>query len=235
MNSYQLMRGLYFSSLIIATNAFGPISLSNGLHKMGGIRLESAVRSAAPPAATSDLEPIPTNWDTQILSKLSSVIDPDLEMDIVSLGFVKNLSIDEETRQVSFDVELTTPACPIKDEFKFQCEDIVNGLEWTGGDAKVSMTAADPARIGAAPGVPYGMSQVKAIIAVSSCKGGVGKSTTAVNLAYSLKKLGAEVGIFDADIYGPSLPTMVTPDSDAVLFVGRQIKTLERDGVKLMR
>lgn len=178
---------------------------------------------------------LPNNWETQILSKLSSVIDPDLERDIVSLGFIQNLILDDESRQVSFDVELTTPACPIKEEFKIQCENLINSIEWTNGRAEVTMTAPDPSRIGATPGVPFGLSQVKAIIAVSSCKGGVGKSTTAVNLAFSLKKLGAEVGIFDADIYGPSLPTMVTPDNDVVEFVGRQIKTLERDGVKLMR
>lgn len=182
-----------------------------------------------------DFEPLPNNWSTQVLSKLSSVIDPDLERDIVSLGFIQNLELDEETRQLSFDVQLTTPACPIKDEFKSKCEDLINSLNWSNGKAKVTMTAPDPARIGASPNTPFGLSQVKAIIAVSSCKGGVGKSTTAVNLAYSLKKLGAEVGIFDADIYGPSLPTMVTPDNDAVEFIGRQIKTLERNGVKLMR
>lgn len=182
----------------------------------------------------SDLEPVPNNWETQVLSKLSSIVDPDLERDIVSLGFIQNLKLNEETRQVSFDVQLTTPACPIKEQFKLQCEELVNSLNWSNGKAAVTMTAPDPARIGALPNAPFGLSQVKAIIAVSSCKGGVGKSTTAVNLAYSLKKLGAEVGIFDADIYGPSLPTMVTPDSDAVEFVGRQIKTLERGGVKLM-
>ena len=222
---------VYFAALFSATHAFAPSSILNHGAKQG-IRFDSATKST--PSLT-DLEPIPENWDTKILSKLSSVIDPDLERDIVSLGFVKNLAFDEESRQISFDVELTTPAHPIKDEFKFQCEEIVNSLGWTDGEANVSMTSADPARIGAAPGVPYGLSQVKAIIAVSSCKGGVGKSTTAVNLAYSLKKLGAAVGIFDADIYGPSLPTMVTPDTDAVEFVGRQIKTLERDGVQLMR
>lgn len=168
-----------------------------------------------------------------VLDALRHIIDPDLGQDIVSLGFIKDLAIDEQGR-VSFKVELTTPACPVKERFKQECEEAIRALPWVT-DVSVTMTA----RARAAAQNPLlakarGLERVRHIVAVSSCKGGVGKSTTAVNLAYSLQGLGANVGLFDADVYGPSLPTLVSPKERDLYMQNDLIEPLVYEGVRLM-
>lgn len=171
-----------------------------------------------------------------LLDVLSEIIDPDLHQSIVSLGFIKDIEFTPVSGlpvlcDVSFKVELTTPACPIKEVFQSDCKRLAEGIEWVG-KAIVTMTASPPSANVATPTGVF--DYVNAIVAVASCKGGVGKSTTAVNMAFSLAAQGARVGIMDADIYGPSLPTLVEPDDRAVQFSGGRIQPLTCGGVKLM-
>ncbi|MFT5128547.1 MAG: Mrp family chromosome partitioning ATPase/DUF971 family protein [Rhodothermales bacterium] len=168
--------------------------------------------------------------EAAVLDSMRGIIDPDLGKDIVSLGFIKDLSIDDGA--VSFAVELTTPACPVKEQFKQACEAAVSALP---GVSAVSVTMTAQARKASPGHANTGLSKVKHIIAVGSCKGGVGKSTVAVNLAFAIAASGAKVGIFDADIYGPSLTTMVKTKMEG-LYLGddKLIVPAEYEGVKLM-
>ena len=141
-----------------------------------------------------------------VLTVLSAIKDPDLGRDVVSLGMIKDVAITDGGR-VSFTFELTTPACPVRDRFQSLARDLVAGIPGvTAVDLKMTanVRAAFNGR-GHDPAIPG----VKHVIAVGSGKGGVGKSTIAVNLAASLQLSGARVGLLDADIYGPSVPGML--------------------------
>ena len=169
--------------------------------------------------------------DAEVLEQLRDVIDPDLGKDIVTLGFIKNLEISD-AGAVTFVLELTTPACPVKEKFKSDCETRIKRLPWVTSVALTMSARKGGANALASSG--KGLQQVKAIIAVASCKGGVGKSTVAVNLAYSLALAGGKVGIFDADVYGPSLPTMVSTEFSGLYQREGLIIPLMYKGVKLM-
>src|SRR5215213_7765355 len=139
-----------------------------------------------------------------VLDQLKNIIDPDLRKDIVSLGFVKDLTINGG--DVSFRIVLTTPACPVKESFETEAKELVGAIAGVR-NVKVIMDAEVPKGRGIAGNMA--LPNVKNIIAVSSGKGGVGKSTVAVNLAVSLALDGAKVGLMDADVYGPNVPLML--------------------------
>lgn len=163
----------------------------------------------------------------QILSALSTVMDPDLNQDLVSLGMIENLQVEDS--KVSFDVILTTPACPLRQKIERDARDAVSKVEGVT-DIKVNMGS----RVRSANPVKIDANQFGHVVAVGSGKGGVGKSTIAVALATSLAQDGARVGLLDADIYGPNIPRMVGLDSLPVTPEGQKIRTAEVNGIKVL-
>jgi len=164
-----------------------------------------------------------------VLDALKVVKDPDLHRDIVTLGFIKNLHIDRD--QVSFTVELTTPACPVKDQMRDQARAAVLQLPGVAG-VDVQMTARVREAVGG-DGTRSQIPGVKNVIAVGAGKGGVGKTTVAVNLAIALAKCGGRVGLIDADIYGPNVPIMLGMKTQLITD-GQKIVPAEKYGLQVI-
>jgi ATP-binding protein involved in chromosome partitioning len=167
--------------------------------------------------------------ESDVLGALRPIMDPDFNKSIVELGFIKELRIDGS--KVSFSIELTTPACPVKAEFERAARERVLALEGVS-EVEVTMTANTRGRDFGATSSDV-LPGVKNTIAVASGKGGVGKSTTAINLALALRDSGASVGILDADVYGPSLP-LLTGARGRPEVRGKQIVPHVAHGMKVM-
>jgi ATP-binding protein involved in chromosome partitioning len=166
---------------------------------------------------------------TRVLEALKVVRDPDLNRDIVSLGFIKNMSIDGG--RVAFTIELTTPACPVKDQMRDQARAAVMQVPGVSS-VEVAMSARVREAVGG-DGARQSIPGVKNIIAVGAGKGGVGKTTVAVNLALALVKCGGKVGLIDADIYGPNVPIMLGMKTDLTTD-GQKIVPAEKYGLQVI-
>jgi ATP-binding protein involved in chromosome partitioning len=164
-----------------------------------------------------------------VLNALRAVVDPDIRRDIVTLGFVKDLTI--ESGRVAFTIELTTPACPVKEQLREQATTVVRAV---AGVSQVDVQMTAKVRSASAPetGRPP-LPGVKNVLAVGAGKGGVGKTTVAVNLALALAKCGSRVGLLDGDIYGPNIPLMLGINTQLTTD-GKQIVPAEKYGVQVV-
>jgi len=158
----------------------------------------------------------------QVLEKLSTVIDPDLKKDIVSMGMIKDLELNDGN--LKFTLELTTPACPFNAEIE---EDVRKAIGEISELKNFDMSITAKVMEGR-------MATVKNIIGVASGKGGVGKSTVSLNLALALSQTGAKVGLLDADIYGPSIPLMLGMKSAFMEVEENKLQPAESNGLKVV-
>ena len=169
---------------------------------------------------------MPTLTEEAILDALRQVQEPELGRDIVTLNMVKSIAIDGPN--VAFTIELTTPACPLKDEIEGNARTVLTGL----GAERVEITWGAMVRRATPQQAEAILPNVKNVIAVGSGKGGVGKSTVSVNLAVALAQAGAKVGLLDADITGPNIPMMLGVNGQPKASENNKITPLERHGVK---
>jgi ATP-binding protein involved in chromosome partitioning len=168
--------------------------------------------------------------ERDVLEALRAVEDPDLHRDIVSLGFVQNIDINEGN--VAVRIVLTTPACPVREEMKSQVEQILLSLpDVQSADVTMDAEVRSSSPMG---GSQRPIEGVRNVIAIASNKGGVGKSTVAVNLAVALAKRGARVGLMDADVTGPNVPIMMGLDAGFMAENGGGLTTTEKYGVRLV-
>jgi ATP-binding protein involved in chromosome partitioning len=168
----------------------------------------------------------------QVLAALRNVEDPDLKRDLVTLNMIKDLKIED--KNISFTLELTTPACPMKDMLKNACTNAVKHFVDAEANVLINITSRVTKPVDTSQ-----LNNIKNIILVSSGKGGVGKSTVASNLAIALAADGAKVGLIDADIYGPSVPTMfglidAKPNARETAEGKTLILPIEKYGIKLL-
>ncbi len=168
----------------------------------------------------------------QVLAALRNVEDPDFKKDLVTLNMIKDLKIED--KNISFTLELTTPACPMKEMLKNACFNAIKHFVDQEAEVHINVTS----RV-TKPMDTTQLNNIKNILLVSSGKGGVGKSTVASNLAIALAADGAKVGLIDADIYGPSVPTMfgllgAKPNARETAEGKTLILPIEKYGIKLL-
>jgi ATP-binding protein involved in chromosome partitioning len=169
---------------------------------------------------------MPTLTESAVIEALRAVQEPELGRDIVTLEMVKDVVIDGSG--VAFTIELTTPACPLKDEIEGNAKAVLQGI----GVERIDITWGAMVRRAQPRQAEQLLPGVKNVIAVASGKGGVGKSTVRVNLAVALAQAGASVGLLDADITGPNIPMMLGIEGQPKATESNKIGPLERYGVK---
>ena len=166
--------------------------------------------------------------EQQVLDELRKIKDPDLHRDVVTLGFIKNIEINGG--HVAFDLVLTTPACPVRDVMREEALRVVGAIPGVERvDVRMSAEVRQQPSYNA-----QAIAGVKNLIAISSGKGGVGKSTVCVNIAVAMGQLGAKVGLLDADIYGPTIPIMLGKQASPVEARGNLLIPIEAHNLRFM-